>query len=586
MKIKHQYDSLDTSKLPKEVLFEVNEIKEDTENFSNIPDFIKEDWKILWNDIILKKYKSAIKVDKLVKPSKADIAKKKAIEKFLRTLDKEVFANDYAYVFSQDLDRVTARILDSDTAYEKHLEKMIKRLFRFSSTFKKLYEENETYATYFKPKSTKKTPKLGVKKTSAEKLKTVVSKEQVAHFSEEYKLIRRFWNTIHKEITFRKAQLLYWAFEKAIVSRKVRKTSDKADLFNKVNEKVVALFKLMEGNEVKVIKKLEIKDEKLYKEIESFVKGQKVDTAVRLLNRFIGLQGKDITKIQATRLLNAIEKASIEKSNRLYDELQKAKKELKTFLDTGKEPIEPSSQTLSGIEKPSLRVKKKIIVESSEPVPVPIVDNGLFVQATQRKIQKAPNTFRLKGEIGKFMQDLQRYRLTITITGDPHAGKSEFVKALVNAFLNEGLTCGFFDLEQGGIVSKDTAQSIDRNITKENQKRLFVSGEAPNGIDTIKQFANQFDIVVIDSWQKLNIPNTRFDELRQEFPDTIIIIIFQQNGTGGTRGGVTVDYDTPIAIKVHKVDATFKNNYAELIKNRGNAIGLKYYLHSRSCIDS
>lgn len=121
------------------------------------------------------------------------------------------------------------------------------------------------------------------------------------------------------------------AFEKAIVSRKVRKTSDKADLFKKVNNKVVALFKLMEGDEIKVIKKLEIKDKNLHKEIENFVKGQKVDTAVRLLNRFIGLQGKDITKIQATRLKNAIDKAKIEKSNRLYYELQKAKRNLKPF---------------------------------------------------------------------------------------------------------------------------------------------------------------------------------------------------------------------------------------------------------------
>lgn len=186
--------------------------------------------------------------------------------------------------------------------------------------------------------------------------------------------------------------------------------------------------------------------------------------------------------------------------------------------------------------------------------------------------------------MGKFMQDLQRYRLTIAITGDPHAGKSEFVKQLVNSFLEENMTCGFFDLEQGGIVSKDTALSIDRNITKENQKRLFVSGEAPKGIDTIKAYANQFDIIVIDSWQKLNIPNTRFDELRQEFPNTIFIIIFQQNSTGGTRGGVTVDYDTPVAIKVHKVDATFKNNYAELIKNRGNAIGENYSLYHKKML--
>ena len=65
---------------------------------------------------------------------------------------------------------------------------------------------------------------------------------------------------------------------------------------------------------------------------------------------------------------------------------------------------------------------------------------------------------------------------------------------------------------------------------------------------------------MIDSWQKPNIPNT------------IIIVIFQQNGTRGTRGGVTVDYDTPIAIKVHIVNDTFVNNYEELIKNRGNEI--------------
>ena len=71
------------------------------------------------------------------------------------------------------------------------------------------------------------------------------------------------------------------------------------------------------------------------------------------------------------------------------------------------------------------------------------------------------------------MQDLQRYRLAIALTVDPHAVKSEFVKQLVNAFIDEGLTCGFFDLEQGGLYSKDTRASIDRNITKTNQKKTL-----------------------------------------------------------------------------------------------------------------
>lgn len=40
-----------------------------------------------------------------------------------------------------------------------------------------------------------------------------------------------------------------------------------------------------------------------------------------------------------------------------------------------------------------------------------------FVRADQRKIVKAPDTFRLKGPIGSFLGDLQAYKLAITISG-------------------------------------------------------------------------------------------------------------------------------------------------------------------------
>ena len=122
---------------------------------------------------------------------------------------------------------------------------------------------------------------------------------------------------------------------------------------------------------------------------------------------------------------------------------------------------------------------------------------------------------------------------------------------------------------------------MDRNIPKELRKNLRIEGEAPKGVDTIKQFAKVFDVVVIDSFQKLGVPSTRFDELRQEFPSTIWIVIFQQNGQGGTRGGVSADFDAPVAIKVHKQDNTFVNNWAELKKNRGNPLNKKYMISAK-----
>lgn len=41
---------------------------------------------------------------------------------------------------------------------------------------------------------------------------------------------------------------------------------------------------------------------------------------------------------------------------------------------------------------------------------------------------------------------------------------------------------------------------------------------------------------------------------------------------GGTRGGVTADYDAPVSIRVVRVDETFENNYAYFEKNRGNQL--------------
>ena len=197
------------------------------------------------------------------------------------------------------------------------------------------------------------------------------------------------------------------------------------------------------------------------------------------------------------------------------------------------------------------------------------------------KVIKPANTFRLPGEVGKFMQDLQPYKCSIVITGDPHAGKTEFLMQVINAFCSAGKKVALFSIEQGGLESKDTLAAIERNILPENRKNLFITGEARNGIKTLKKYADKFDAIFVDSWQKLNIPSTKFDTLRHEHPKTIWGVIFQQNGEGGTRGGVSADFDTPIHVKVHKVDTTFKNNYAEMKKNRGNKLDVEYLVASK-----
>ena len=245
-----------------------------------------------------------------------------------------------------------------------------------------------------------------------------------------------------------------------------------------------------------------------------------------------------------------------------------------------------TKEELNGILKKPKSKKKSLgdIDAPTENKSVEKIENGLpahFIRADNRTVVKSPDSFRLPGELGNFLQDIQPFKYSIVLTGDPHAGKTELVTQIINAFCAIKKRVGWWSIEQGGMESKNTKEAIDRNITKENQKYLSVTGEAKNGINTIKEEAKFFDVIVIDSFQKLGVPSTQFDSLRHQFPNKIWVVIFQQNGAGGTRGGVSADYDSPVLIKVHRVDETFKNNYAELLKNRGNQLGLQYLVKAK-----
>lgn len=229
---------------------------------------------------------------------------------------------------------------------------------------------------------------------------------------------------------------------------------------------------------------------------------------------------------------------------------------------------------IAKLQKPSQKQKGKSPLNGAPRTGLNFSDE-LFTRADQQV--QLENMFTLPGEIGSFLGNQQRYRLAIALLGDKHTGKSEFKNQLINAFLKAGLTVGHFDLEHGGLLSKDTQESMDRNIPLENRNNLAVTGEAPNYLETVKAYANKFDVVVIDSWQKLNeFNNLSFDSLRIEHPNTIWVVVFQLNSSGGTRGGNSTEFNAPVVLKAQRMDKDFNNNYVEIDKNRGNRIDLIY----------
>lgn len=243
----------------------------------------------------------------------------------------------------------------------------------------------------------------------------------------------------------------------------------------------------------------------------------------------------------------------------------------------------------SSDRKPVTR-KSKIKNQKSEQLELSL--NGLngFTRADQQPEAPKGQLFTLPGAVGEWLGEQQQYRLVISLDGETHAGKSELAKQIVNGFAAKGYTIAWLDLEQGGLESKDTRASFERNVSKDNMQRVFVSGEAAS-INTLDQLASNdnIDVIAIDSGSKVatnDFTNGWIEQLRVKHPNKIWVVIWQQNAKGGTRGGSSVNFDAPVHIKAYRPDhSDYNKNYAVFLKNRGNATDKQYMIAAKKIVD-
>lgn len=230
---------------------------------------------------------------------------------------------------------------------------------------------------------------------------------------------------------------------------------------------------------------------------------------------------------------------------------------------------------LSGLKSAKGKTSSKPLVKTL---------NG-FVSADKTPKQSA-NTFTLSGVIGLLLGLLQRFKLQIIISGETHSSKSQLGMQIANAFAAIGDTVAWVDWEQGGLDSKDTQASINRNVDASNKSRIHVSAEVNRSVDALKKLAKTYKVIAVDSGTKVKeVSNAWLDELREECPNTVWIIMMQQNEKGGTRGGASAEFDAPVVLKTYRPDhTTNESNYAVVFKNRGNRTGLLYNINKKEII--
>lgn len=156
-------------------------------------------------------------------------------------------------------------------------------------------------------------------------------------------------------------------------------------------------------------------------------------------------------------------------------------------------------------------------------------------------------TFELPTELGEFLGRLERNRLAIALTGDSGAGKSHFSYQLAKLFVGEGYSVKYFSLEES-ISHGAQEKSILYNLT--NDVLIVDEGEL---ID-VREAAQEYDLVIVDSFQKLKVKAEEYDNLRQDFPNTIFIVIFQKTADGKIKGGASITFDSDASIEIQKKD--------------------------------
>ncbi len=312
--------------------------------------------------------------------------------------------------------------------------------------------------------------------------------------------------------------------------------------------------------------------------------------------KFLDMHNKVRTKRQLGLFIRSIQKAIITKKIRKsslvarhiarmqevlvnqYNKLPENEKTKITISDSWRDEMRSAlkSTGLDGFDQLSIlgsSIKKQQTERSN-----------LFNSMNEIDEGPSANSFRLAGDLGVLLGDLERFELALTLEGDQGGGKTRFSYQLTNAFADIGMTVAMFSLEIGR-KSDLVRRMREEYLEEENRSDIFITDQLPEGFDTIRKAAKDFDVIIIDSWNKLYVKSSEFDRLRKEFPSTIFIIIFQRTTQGTIRGGTAPLFDSGINLEVVKADDTFMNNYVVATKNRYGVTGIRYNITRQEIIN-
>jgi len=374
--------------------------------------------------------------------------------------------------------------------------------------------------SHAKPNRATKTKKVKPPKESTEP-------SLVERLPEELRFIKRYINLNGKIKTKEEILRFINSLQKAIVEKRIRKTSPYADQVKYIQEKLIDVHNMMKA---KV--KLEVQPQTL-ESLAKLTGGEKVLVSIGFIKRYISMNGKPGMKEKAKKFLaqinRAIDKGRLTDSDPYIVEIHELKKNLKAFsTDKAHKVLEIEQAALNGLEGILGCACQNLSGIESKP-------------AIMNSMDFANLEFNTLGFTGKWLELIgdPSSNFTAMIFGKPKMGKSylcvDFAGYLAR---NHGKV--LYVAKEEGLDYTLQQKLNDKNVKHPN---LFVASLLPTDLTS-------YDFIFLDSVSKLGLAPEGLNKLKVQNPSKSFIFIFQSTKDGKFRGANTFQHDVDVVIEV------------------------------------
>jgi hypothetical protein len=409
-----------------------------------------------------------------------------------------------------------------------------------------------------KPIEVKKTPVKAATSKPVKKVSTPVKKaapvvtyktDNVEHLDTDVQFIKRYAAMHGKVKSQAQILTLIHSLQKAILERRIRKTSTYAKEIETMQQQLISCYEQM-GEMAEI--KIDAKNLKRYLEIAHSQAGM---LSISLLKAYVSLNGKRDIKDKAERLFNRIKKAveqgKITKSDKYATKLDDAFQTLKTYIDGDSKILNINKAQLNGlmgIVGGELFPKNKGVSGMD--------DNGMIVNSGEL-LKMDFQTIGLQGKYRELIGD-PSVGFFAMVFGLPKSGKSTMCLDFANHLATNHGKVLYCAIEEGfGYTLKEKIERL-----KVNHPNLYVTDRVPDHLD-------QFQFVFIDSVSKAGLEVSDMDEMRKVNPNTSFIFIYHTTKEGKFRGVNAHAHEVDVIIEVEKGKATSTGRF-----NAGGSVGV------------